>query len=227
MELKVYQKDGRETGRSVTMLESVFGIEPNDHSIWLDVRRIQANMRQGTHKAKERSEVAGSTRKLYRQKGTGHARAGDIKSPLRRSGGTIFGPRPHAYSIKVNRKTRQLARRSALTYKAQKDAIRIVEDFHLEQPDTQELLSLLDSLDLGNSKVLLLTTGHNENVYKSVRNIPRFSVVEAKDVSTLDLLNAQTLILQEGALEALNTSLGAAIGAQVVDAGERNDAVEE
>ena len=213
MELKVFQQDGKDAGRSVTMNESVFGIEPNDHSIWLDVRRIQANGRQGTHKSKERSEIRGSTRKLYRQKGTGHARAGSAKSPLRRGGGTVFGPRPRNYGIKVNRKTQQLARRSALSYKAKADAIRVVEDFRLDEPDTQVLLSMLSTLEVGNSNVLLLTASHDANVYKSGRNIPRFSVVEARQVSTLDVLNAQTLIVQEGALETLNNSLGAGKGA--------------
>lgn len=208
MELKVFQRDGKDAGRSVTMNESVFGIEPNDHSIWLDVRRIQASARQGTHKAKERGEITGSTRKLYRQKGTGHARAGSVKSPLRRGGGRVFGPRPRKYNIKVNRKTQQLARRSALSYKAKGDAIRVVEDFRLDAPDTQVLLSLLNTLEVGNSNVLFLTTSHDANVYKSGRNIPRFSVVEARQVSTLDVLNAQTVILQEGAVETLNNSLG-------------------
>ena len=222
MELKVFQIDGKNTGRSVQMSESVFGIEPNDHSIWLDVRRIQANGRQGTHKAKERGEITGSTRKLYRQKGTGHARAGSVKSPLRRGGGRVFGPRPRNYGIKVNRKTQQLARRSALSYKAKSDAIRVIEDFQLEQPDTQVLLSLLNALEVGNSNVLLLTSSHSENVYKSGRNIPRFSVLEARLASTVDVLNAQTLIMQEGALDALNASLGGAVkaGATLSDVDE-------
>ena len=207
MELKVYQKDGSEAGRSVTMNESVFGIEPNDHSIWLDVRRIQANGRQGTHKSKERAEIAGSTRKLYRQKGTGHARAGSMKSPLRRGGGTVFGPRPRKYNLKVNKKTRHLARRSALSYKAQADAIRVVEDFRMEQPDTQILIGLLDTLEVGNSNVLFLTSSYDENMYKSGRNIPRFNVLEARHVSTFDVLNAQTVILQEGALDSLHAFL--------------------
>jgi len=207
MELKVLKIDGKKTRRSVQMNESVFGIEPNDHSIWLDVRRIQANGRQGTHKAKERSEITGSTRKLYRQKGTGHARAGSAKSPLRRGGGTVFGPRPRNYGIKVNRKTQLLARRSALSYKAKENAIYVVEDFQLEQPDTQVLLGMLGALEVGNSNVLLLTASHDENAYKSGRNIPRFNVLEARQASTVDVLNAQTLILQEGALETLNTNL--------------------
>ena len=208
MKLQVYQQDGSEAGRSVNLDKSVFGVEPNDHTMWLDVRRIQAGGRQGTHKTKERSEVAGSTRKLYRQKGTGNARAGDIKSPLRRSGGTIFGPRPRNYGIKVNRKTTQVARRSAFTYKAKADAIRVIEDFNMEAPDTNGIISMLDALELGASKVLLLTSEHQENVYKSGRNIPRFKVMEATQVSTLDVLDAQTVVLQEGAVKSLNKLLG-------------------
>ncbi len=208
MKLKVYQKDGSEAGRTVNLDKSVFEIEPNDHTIWLDVRRIQANGRQGTHKAKERSEVAGSTRKLYRQKGTGHARAGDIKSPLRRSGGTIFGPRPRDYGIKVNRKTSRLARRSALSYKAQNKAIRVVEDFSMDAPDTNEIMNMLAALELGDAKVLLLTAGHEANVYRSGRNIPRFKVMQASQASTFDLLEAQTLVVQESAIPSLNDLSG-------------------
>ncbi len=211
MKVKVYHKDGTETGRSVELDDAVFDMEPNDHTIWLDVRRIQSNGRQGTHKAKERSEVAGSRRKLYRQKGTGNARAGDIKSPLRRSGGTIFGPRPRKYGIKVNRKTSQVARRSALSYKAKDNAIRIVEDFSMDQPDTQFLLDLLEALDLGDSKVLLLTAGYDANAYRSGRNIPRFHVVEARQVTTFDVLNAQTVVFQEGAVSSLQDLLGSGV----------------
>lgn len=209
MKLKVYQKDGNEAGRSVNLDKSVFGIEPNDHTIWLDVRRIQANGRQGTHKTKERGEITGSTRKLYRQKGTGNARAGDIKSPLRRGGGTIFGPRPRNYGIKVNHKTRQLARRSALSYKAQNEAIRVVEDFSMETPDTNEIMNMLAALELGDAKVLLLTAAHDINVYRSGRNIPKFKVMEASQVSTVDVLDAQTVVVQEGAVKALSSLLGA------------------
>ena len=198
------------------MHESVFGIEPSDHSMWLDVRRIQANKRQGTHKSKERAEISGSTRKLYRQKGTGHARAGSVKSPLRRGGGTVFGPRPRNYNLKINKKTRKLARRSAFTYKAKSDAIRIVEDFRMDEPDTQALLGLLDVLEIGNSNVLFLTSDYDKNMYMSGRNIPRFSVLEARQASTFDVLNAQTLIVQEGAIDSLHAFLASEI---------KNDAV--
>ena len=208
MRLKVYQKDGSEAGRTVTLDKSVFGIEPNDHTIWLDVRRVQASGRQGTHKAKERAEVAGSSRKLYRQKGTGNARAGDIKSPLRRSGGTIFGPRPRNYGLKVNRKTSQLARRSAFSYKAKGEAIRVVEDFQMDAPDTNDMMDLISALELGDARVLLLTSEHSENVYKSGRNIPRFKVKEASQASTLDVLEAQMLVMQEGAVKSISKQLG-------------------
>lgn len=208
MKLKVLQKDGKETGRSVTLDTTVFGIEPNDHSIWLDVRRIQAAARQGTHKAKERSEVAGSTRKLYRQKGTGHARSGDIKSPLRRSGGTIFGPRPRDYSFKVNRKTSQLARRSALSYKATAGAIQVIENLQMDAPDTRALVDMLNALGLAGTKVLLLTGDVNLNVYRSGRNVPKLQVINADAASTLDVLNAQVLLLCEGALDGIGRVLG-------------------
>ncbi len=209
MKLKVLQRDGNDAGRTVTLDKSVFGIEPNDHTIWLDVKRVQANGRQGTHKSKERSEIAGSTRKLYRQKGTGHARAGDIKSPLRRGGGTIFGPRPRSYGIKVNRKTQALARRSVLSHKAKDDAIRVIEDFTFESPDTKGILQMISALELDGARVLLLTAGHDPNVYRSGRNIPKFDVLEATQASTLDLMNAKTLLIQEGAVKSLSAQLGA------------------
>lgn len=214
MELKVYQADGSDAGRTVTLEASVFDIEPNDHVLWLDVRRIQANGRQGTHKAKERNEIRGSTRKLYRQKGTGNARAGDIKSPLRRGGGVTFGPRPRTYGIKVNRKTQQLARRSALTYKAREEALRIVEDFSYDAPSTKQLRDLVSNLDLAGRKVLILTGDHNPNVYASSRNVRGVTVREARNASTLDVLDAQVVVLQEGALERLNEVLGSAVPAE-------------
>jgi large subunit ribosomal protein L4 len=207
MELKVLKRDGSETGRSVTLDQSVFGIEPNDHAIWLDVRSIQAAGRQGTHKTKERSEVAYSTRKLYRQKGTGNARSGDAKSPVRVGGGTIFGPRPHKYSVGVNRKTKQLARRSALAYKAKAEALRVIEDFQLDAPKTRDIAQMIGALKLPGRKVLLLTAGYDETLYKSGRNIDGVSVMSATAASTLDLMQAQAIVLQEGALEALTQSL--------------------
>lgn len=208
MKLTVYTRQGSDAGRTVELDESVFGIEPNDHAIWLDVRAAQAHARQGTHKTKERSEVRGSTRKLYRQKGTGNARVGDAKSPIRIGGGTIFGPRPHAYSIGVNRKTKQLARRSALTYKAQNDALRVVEDFTLDAPKTREIVGLLKGAELDGKRVLFLTGSTDDVLYRSARNVPGLTVRTATGASTLDLMSAQVVLLQEAALGALTDALG-------------------
>jgi large subunit ribosomal protein L4 len=210
MEAKVYRRDGSEAGRTVELDQSVFGIEPNDHAIWLDVRRIQANARQGTHKAKERNETAGSTRKLYRQKGTGNARAGDAKSPIRRSGGTIFGPRPRSYGIKVNRKTQALARRSALAYKAREEAIRLLEDFQVEAPSTRSLSSILGGLGVNGGRILVLTAENNPALYRSARNLHGVSVREIRNLSTLDVMQARVVLIEEGALERLNAHLGKA-----------------
>ncbi len=208
MNLPIYTREGSDAGRTVELDESVFGIEPNDHAIWLDVRAAQAHARQGTHKTKGRSEVRGSTRKLYRQKGTGNARVGDKKSPTRVGGGIAFGPRPHTYSVGVNRKTKQLARRSALTYKAQQDSLRVVEDFAMDAPKTRDLAGLLASHELAGRKVLLLTGAHDDVLYRSGRNIPKLTVLPATGASTLDLVSAQVILLQEGALDALSAALG-------------------
>ena len=207
MKLPVYRRDGSETGRQVELDEAVFGAEPNDHVIWLDVRAIQAHGRQGTHKTKERSEVARSTRKLYRQKGTGNARVGDGKSPTRKGGGTIFGPKPHEYTVGVNKKTKQLARRSALIYKLQGEALRVVEDVKLDAPKTREMADLLKSGGLAGKKVLLLTAGMDDTLYRSSRNLPKLTVRPAAEASTLDLLTAQAVLLQEGAVEAVTAAL--------------------
>ncbi len=208
MKVKIYQQDGTETGKSVSLDKTVFEVEPNDHAIWLDVRRIQAAARQGTHKTKERGEVAGSTRKLYRQKGTGSARAGSAKSPVRRSGGTIFGPRPHAYNLKVNRKTQGLARRSALSYKAQEKAIRVVEDFGFDAPSTSSIEGFLTSMELADKKVLLLTESFAPAINQSGRNVRKLTVRNATDVSTLDVMAAQVVVCQKGALATLSSQLG-------------------
>ncbi len=209
MDLKVFRQDGSETGRTVTLDESIFGIEPNDHAIWLDVKAIQANMRQGTHKAKDRGENAHSTRKLYRQKGTGGARAGSAKSPTRRGGGTIFGPRPRNYTQHVNKKTKQLARRSAFAYKAQGEALRLIEGFTFDAPSTKAFVSMLKGFDLASKKVLVLTQGRNDTVYRSGRNVPGVQVMDAAQASTLDVMQAGIIVLQEGALDALRQHLGA------------------
>lgn len=214
MELQVYTIDGSEAGRSVSLDESIFGIEPNDHVLWLEVRRIQANGRQGTHKTKERGEVAGSTRKLYRQKGTGMSRAGSAKSPIRKTGGRTFGPRPRSYNMNINKKTRQLARRSALSYKAQGDFLRVVADSEFDTPSTRQLIGMVENMDLAGQKVLFLTAGHNPALYRSSRNVAKLHVQEARNVSTFDLLNAKVVVLQEGALDVLNETLGTAKAAE-------------
>ncbi len=208
MEAKVYRQDGTEAGRSVSLDPSVFGIIPNDHAIWLDVKAIQANARQGTHKAKDRGEVAGSTRKLYRQKGTGGARAGSAKSPIRRTGGTIFGPRPRSYNNSLNKKTKRLARRSAFSHKVLSDNIRVLEGIELSAPSTRQVASLLKTIGLGNTKVLLLTDVAQEVVFKSGRNIPRLTVRDAASASTLDVMSAQVVVLLESALPVLSAVLG-------------------
>lgn len=207
MKVKVFSKDGKESKRAVTLEPTIFGIEPNDHAIWLDVRRIQANARQGTHKTKERNETAGSRRKLYRQKGTGHARAGDAKSPIRRSGGRTFGPQPRSYDLKVNKKTQRLARASALAYKVQAEALRVVEDFEFERPSSSELKGLLAGHDLADSKVLILTAGLQGAIARSAANLRKITVREASTVSTFDVLNADTVLLQEGGIEELTRVL--------------------
>lgn len=210
MELQVYGQDGSSTGRTVTLDDAIFGIEPNEHVVWLDVRRIQASARQGTHKTKERSDVRGSRRKLYRQKGTGLARAGDAKSPIRKTGGRAHGARPRSYDLKINRKTQQLARRCALSAKAQDEAIRVVEDFSMDTPDTRHLVDMLRTLELNDQKVLILTTEHEPVVYRSSRNVSKLTVKEARNASTVDLLKAQVILLQEGALDVLRDAFGAA-----------------
>jgi len=209
MELPVYTIDGGETGRSVTLDGSIFGVEPNDHVLWLDVRRVQAHARQGTHKVKERGENAHSTRKLYRQKGTGLSRAGSARSPIRKTGARTFGPRPRTYRLKLSKKTRALARRSALSYKAQGEAVYVVDDLSLETPSTKHVVALLDSLGLTGKKALLLTAAHEEALYRSSRNLAKVRVKEARNASTVDLLDAQVLVVQESALDVLSDILGA------------------
>lgn len=210
MELEVYTQDGSKTDRTVSLDSSVFDVEPNEHVVWLDVRRIQAANRQGTHKTKERNEVRGSTRKLYRQKGTGRARAGDAKSPIRKGGGRAHGPQPREYKLNLNKKTRRLARRVVLSDKARSDGLRIVEDFSMEAPQTSELTGLLGALDLKGRKVLLLTAENEKEVYFSSRGLSKVAVKEGRCASTLDLLDADVLVVQEGALEALTELLSTA-----------------
>lgn len=207
MNIEVVNIKGEKVGRSVELPETVFGVEPNAHALYLSVKLYLANQRQGTHKAKERGEVAGSTRKLHKQKGTGGSRKGDIKNPLYRGGGRIFGPRPRSYSFDLNKKVKQLAKRSALTYKAQEGKIMIVEDFTFDNPKTKSFTSVLDALNVTNEKVLLLTNELNRNVYLSSRNLRKSKVSEVTNVNTYDILNANVLILSEKTIETLSEAL--------------------
>lgn len=201
MELTVYKINGEKTDRTISLDDSVFGINPNDHAIYLDVKQIMANRRQGTHKAKQRGEIAGSTRKLKRQKGTGGARAGGIKNPLFRGGGRVFGPQPRDYSLKLNKKLKRLARKSALSYKADSGKIMIVEDFNFEKPKTKDFLTILKSLNLSEAKVLMLTPGIDRNVYLSTRNLGNITYLNAKNLNTYEVLKANQLVILESSLK--------------------------
>ena len=204
MEINVLNIKGQETGRKVTLNESIFGIEPNDHVIYLDVKQYMANQRQGTAKAKERSEHKGSTRKLGRQKGGGGARHGDINSPLLRGGGRVFGPKPRDYGFKLNKKVKQLARRSALSYKAQENAIIVVEDFSFEAPKTKEFINIAKNLKVDGKKLLLVLPEANKNVYLSARNLQRSEVAIAANINTYKVLNADVMVVTEKSLEAID-----------------------
>jgi large subunit ribosomal protein L4 len=203
MELSVLNIEGKETGRKITLNDLIFGVEPNDHAIYLDVKQYMANKRQGTHKSKERNEIAGSTRKIKKQKGTGTARAGSIKSPLFRGGGTIFGPRPKSYDFKLNKKVKQLARKSALTYKARENGILIMEDFNLEAPRTKEMLNIKSNLQIADKKSLFVLPAENNNIYLSSRNLEDVSVVIASELNTYQILNAKTIVLLEGSVKKI------------------------
>ncbi|MBQ9676575.1 MAG: 50S ribosomal protein L4 [Prevotella sp.] len=207
MEINVLDIKGQETGRKVTLNESIFGIEPNDHVIYLDVKRYLADQRQGTAKAKERSEHAGSTRKLGRQKGGGGARHGDINSPLLRGGGRVFGPRPRDYRFKLNKKTIVLARKSALSYKAQENAIIVVEDFNFEAPKTKEFINVVKNLKVDGKKVLMVLPESNKNVYLSARNLQRSEVALAASLSTYKVLNADVMVITENSLKTIDSVL--------------------
>ena len=207
MELAVLNSQGQETGRKVVLSDAVFGVEANDHAIYLDVKQFLADQRQGTHKAKQRNEVAGSTRKLKRQKGTGGARCGSIKSPLFPGGGRVFGPVPRDYSFKLNKKLKRLARRSALTYKAQAGAINVVENLQLEAPKTKQVIALTKALNVENKKVLLILPEGNANLQLSCRNIPSVKPVLAQNVNTYEVMNANVLVMVEGAENVLNVML--------------------
>jgi large subunit ribosomal protein L4 len=209
MELSVLNIEGKESGKKVTLPEEIFGIEPNEHVVYLDVKHYLANQRQGTHKSKERAEVNHSTRKIKRQKGTGGARAGSIKSPVFVGGGRIFGPRPRDYDFKLNKKIKALARRSVLSARAQENAISVLEAFTFEQPKTKSYLSLLSALSLNNKKTLLILAGHDSNVYLSGRNLPKTKITTADSINTYDLINAEQVIITETALPKIETLLSA------------------
>lgn len=208
MEVSILKRDGSSTGNTVELDPTVFDVEPNDHAVWLDVRSIQANGRQGTHKTKKRGEVRGGGRKPWRQKGTGRARHGSIRSPHWVGGGSVFGPEPRDYSVKLTRKTKQVARRTALTYKAESESLRIVEDFTMDVPKTREFASMLSLFELTEGQVLFLTGERDMNIYKSGRNIPRVTVKPASEASTFDILKAQVVVAQESALKVLTEQLG-------------------
>ena len=204
MEINVLNINGQETGRKVTLNESIFGIEPNDHVIYLDVKQYLANQRQGTAKAKERSEHAGSTRKLGRQKGGGGARHGDINSPLLRGGGRVFGPTPRDYGFKLNKKVKALARKSALSYKAQENAIIVVEDFNMDAPKTKEFINIAKNLKVDGKKLLMVLPESNKNVYLSARNLQKAECIIASNVNTYKVLNADVMVVTEKSLEVIN-----------------------
>jgi large subunit ribosomal protein L4 len=203
MEVNVLNVSGQQTGAKVQLPDSVFAIEPNDHAIYLDVKQFLANQRQGTHKSKQRNEIAGSTRKLHKQKGTGGARAGSIKSPLFNGGGRVFGPQPRDYSFKLNKKLKQLARKSALTYKAQDNSIVVLEDFTFDTIKTKNYIKLVEDLQIGNEKTLLVLPAANNNIYLSSRNLKKAKVITADQLSTYDVLNAGKLLLTAGSVKTL------------------------
>ncbi|AWW30039.1 50S ribosomal protein L4 [Echinicola strongylocentroti] len=207
MELAVLKHNGEETGRKISLSDEIFAIEPNDHAIYLDVKQFLANQRQGTHKSKERAEIVGSTKKIKKQKGTGGARAGSIKSPLFRGGGRVFGPRPRNYSFKLNKKVKQLARKSALTYKVKDNSLTVLEDVSFDSIKTKNYVALLSGLSLADKKTLLVLPEANNNVYLSSRNLPKAQVKTVADINTYDVLHADTLVLCEGSVSKLETLL--------------------
>jgi large subunit ribosomal protein L4 len=207
MEVKVLDFNGKDTGRKVQLSDSVFAIEPNNHAVYLDVKQYLANQRQGTHKAKERAEVAGSTRKIKKQKGTGTARAGSAKNPLFKGGGTVFGPRPRSYSFKLNKKLKHLARKSAFSIKAKESNIIVLEDFNFETPNTKNFINVLKALGLENKKSLFVLGESNKNVYLSSRNLKASNVLSSSELSTYAILNANNLVLLEGSLEGIEENL--------------------
>ena len=204
MKVAVLNKSGEDTGKKIDLKNNIFGIEPNDHAIYLDIKRYMAHKRQGTHKTKERAEISGSTRKIKRQKGTGTARAGSIKNPIYRGGGRIFGPRPRNYDIKLNKKVIQLARKSALTYKAKDKSIKVVEDFTIDTPKTKEFAEILANLKISDKKLLLVLSEQNKNLYLSSRNFEGSKVVSVSELNTYDIMNSSLLLLFESSIDVLD-----------------------
>ena len=208
MEIAIYNVSGKDTGKKAVLKDEIFGIEPNNHAIYLDVKQYLANQRQGTHKSKQRNEVAGSTRKLKKQKGTGGARAGSILSPLVVGGGRVFGPVPRDYSFKLNKKLKQLARKSALAYKVKGEALTVVEDFAMEVPKTKEFIGITKNLNLEGKKILLVLPESNANVALSARNLQNVKVVLASNINTYDVMNAGNIVLAEGSVNVINQMFG-------------------
>lgn len=204
MEVAIKNISGKDSGKKVSLKKEIYGIEPNDHAIYLDVKHYRANNRQGTHKTLEKSEISGSTRKLRRQKGTGAARIGSIKSPVLRGGARAFGPKPRDYGFKLNKKTKQLARKSALSYKAKSGSILVLEDFNMDQPKTKEFNGILNNLKISDKKNLLVLGEANKNIYLSARNLPRFSVVNYSELNTYNILNADNLVLSLSSVDKIN-----------------------
>ena len=207
MALQVVKQDGKKTGRNVTLSDKIYAIEPNDHAIWLDVKSFLANQRQGTHKSKQRNEITGSSKKIKKQKGTGGARAGNIKNPQFKGGGRVFGPTPRDYSFKLNKKVKDLARRSALTYKAKDNAIAILEDFNFDKPQTKQFVKLIESLSLNDKKTLFVIAEANRNIALSGRNVEKAKVITASQINTYDVINADQLVLAEGAVSKIDSIL--------------------
>ncbi len=203
MKVKVYNIEGKETGKTIEISDDVFGIEPREHVMYLDVKHYLASQRQGTHKAKERGEVSGSTRKIKRQKGTGTARAGSIKNPLFRGGGRVFGPRPRDYRFKLNKKLKRLARKSALSYMMKEGHMKFIEDFDMDAPKTKNFLKILENLGVENEKALFVLGELNKNVYLSSRNLPSVKIVRGSDINTYEILNAGKILISEGAVEEI------------------------
>lgn len=207
MEIAILKNSGEDTGRKVSLADDIFGIEPNDHAIYLDVKQFLANQRQGTHKSKERADISGSTRKIKKQKGTGTARAGSIKSPIFRGGGRVFGPKPRNYGFKLNKKLKALARRSALAYKAQDKSLMVLEDFSFDAPRTKDFVNVLNSLSIADKKTLFIVSNDDKNVAISSRNIQNAKVTTADELSTYDVLNADSLLISESSVVKLENLL--------------------